>query len=115
MGGIGLENQSETRGICPLSKNLTRNPTPSSNPSRDPIRLTWAQLQVIFPDADPMLCLLELLDRQKKGTKVEDDPRLRLVESRWPQLPEFIRQTILTLACTAQPNVPDALKTLEAD
>jgi hypothetical protein len=59
--------------------------------------LTWEQLQKRFPDADPIACVLELIDWETAEPRSEHDPEFHLITKSWPHLPSHIRQVILTI------------------
>ncbi|MGC6445362.1 MAG: hypothetical protein ACON5J_02985 [Rubripirellula sp.] len=109
MGGIGLEKASKTQEIHSSDKNLTRNQTLSDMRHQDSSRLTWSDLKEQFPDADPISCVLDLIDSKKASLILEGESQLSLVAKKWPDLPSHVRQTILTLVSSANPSLTNSM------
>ena len=65
--------------------------------------LTWEQLEELSPELDPISALLELVGGTQVSHTDRDEQELAFLVNRWPQLPEHIRQAVMTLARTKDP------------
>ena len=81
---------------CP-SEDASATSKPALNESNIPQRLSWEQLQEQSSMPNPVAAYLQLLNDTQGHPLAQPELDLAVLLTRWPDLPQHIRQTIMTL------------------
>ncbi|MBC8288698.1 MAG: hypothetical protein H8E37_00120 [Planctomycetes bacterium] len=81
---------------CP-SEDASAASKPALNENNIPQQLSWEQLQEQSSAPDPVAAYLQLLNDTHGHPPAQTELDLAFLLTRWPHLPQHIRQTIMTL------------------
>ncbi|MDG2390939.1 MAG: hypothetical protein P8M30_16655 [Planctomycetaceae bacterium] len=70
----------------------------------------WEKLQQLTSETDPVAAYLQLVADTLSHSPASLQPDLSYVFARWPQLPQHIRQTIITLVKSVERQPDDTAK-----